>query len=204
LVNTPPGWGHCESALRELREPTELGFVGTAGDLNRFRSRYRLAKSFREILLNAYASGTAAGYSSLFRVFLTWSAFELFLEICGADIAGMQRLIPAYGSAAAGAAIRATPRHEAFLSFVRARLDSSTQKRHFHLFLGGSPCNLLYLPLGIRHIFVHGELTPHSGAESPYPATEVARILSDFLFAVMDGEFSRRLRAKGLNDRAHR
>jgi hypothetical protein len=197
MVNTPPGWGHCERALRELRSPLELGFVGAAGDLNRFRSRYRLAKSFQGVVLSSFASTTVSGYSSLFRLFLSWSAFELFLEICGLDISSAKLQLPEYGASSACIAIRDTPGHAVFLAFVLERLDTRTQAAQFEAFLAGASCNLLHVAKGVRHIFAHGDLSPHAGAESPYPATRVASVLSDHLFAVMDGHVALTLRARG-------
>jgi len=64
-------------------------------------------------------------------------------------------------------------------------------------FLDGQPCNLLYLPAGIRHIFAHGKPTPNSGAGTTEPVKQIADVLCEFLFRTMDGEFTRRLRDHG-------
>lgn len=45
--------------------------------------------------------------------------------------------------------------------------------------------------------FAHGELTPNSGAGSPEPVRRVSEVICQFLFRVMDGEFTARLRANG-------
>ena len=58
--------------------------------------------------------------------------------------------------------------------------------------------NGLFVPAGIRHIFAHGDLTPHAGGVNPYVAQEMANLLSEFIFKVMDGEFTRRLREHGV------
>jgi hypothetical protein len=198
LANTPPGWAACEEALGRFTPPADLGFVGSAGDLNRFRSRYRLAKSFRNIELESYRDDTAAGYSSLFRAFLVFSAFEQFLAICGTALADTATLLAAYDPEATERAIRAVPGHEDLLRFILERLDGPAYRSHVTAFLTRGSCNVLYLAASIRHIFAHGELTPHSGAGSPYTASEVSRLLCALMFQMMDGEFSRRLRDHGV------
>jgi len=203
-VNVPPGWTACEAELAKYTSPAALGFVGSPGDLNRFRSRYRLAKSFSAIMLESYGPETTAGYSALFRVFLTWSAFEQLLEICGLNLAGMGDSLGPYDPAAAEAEIRAIDGHSNFLQFVLERLDHTEHRAQVNSFLSGNPCNLLYLPAGIRHVFAHGKLTPHSGTDTAEPAKLVSDVLCGFLFRVMDGEFMRRLRDHGLNSRGHR
>jgi len=184
--------------LAQFRSPESLGFVGSAGDLNRFRSRYRFAKSFRELSLDGYRPETAAAYSATARLFFVWSAFESFMEICGLTIEGMGEHLEAYDPAVVGAKISALPGSREYLSFVLDRLTSPKPREHLAAFLGGDPCNLLFVPAGIRHIFAHGDLTPHAGGVNPYVAQEMANLLSEFIFKVMDGEFTRRLREHGV------
>jgi hypothetical protein len=177
---------------------SKLGFVGSPGDVHRFRSRYRLAKSFKGIVLDTYTAETTGGYSALFRVFLTWSAFEQLLEICGLTLPGVAPLLEAYEPEAVAASVRGVVGHEEFLRFVHERLDRATHRANVEAFLRNEPCNVLYLPAGIRHIFSHGNLTPHSGAKNPNAVEQVSAILCDFLFRIMDGEFERRLREHGV------
>jgi hypothetical protein len=130
-------------------------------------------------------------------VFLTWSAFEQLLSICGLNATAMGDSLVPYGPASVEMKIRSIDGHADFLRFVYERLDHAEHRAQFDAFLNGKPCNLLYLPKGIRHIFAHGKLTPHSGTDSADPARLVADALCDFLFQVMDGEFTRRLRDHG-------
>lgn len=197
LVNAPPGWAVCNAALKKFTPPSAMGFVCAPGDLNRFWSRYRVAKSFREIVLDSYTAETTAGYSALFRVFLTWSAFEHFLTICGLNLPGMVPLLPPYDPTAAETRIRAIEGHADFLRFVLQRLDRANHRAQVQAFPDGQPCNLLYLPAGIRHIFAHGKLTPNSGTGTTEPVRQIVEVLSELLFRIMDGEFTRRLRDHG-------
>jgi hypothetical protein len=51
------------------------------GDITRFNSRFRLAKSFEGIKLDGYKEDTVGGYDAFFQVFLTHSALERFINI---------------------------------------------------------------------------------------------------------------------------
>ena len=197
LVNTPPGWAVCDEALSKYTPPSAMGFVCSAGDLNRFWSRYRVAKSFRHIVLDSYTAETVAGYSALFQVFLAYSAFEQFMDCCGLNLSGMEPLLPPYNPAECEAAIRHIEKYAEFLAVVLEHLDREGHRTQLQAFLAAEPSNVLYVAAGIRHIFAHGKLTPNSGAGFTAPAQEVSRVLSEFLFRVMDGEFAGRLRAHG-------
>lgn len=195
---TPPGWSACDAKLSSFTPPTNLGFVCGPGDLNRFCSRYRVAKSFKEISLDYYSPDTAGGYSALFRIFLTWSAFEQFLDICGLTIDGVEPLLTPYNPEAIEAKIRSIPGYDTFLRFVLDWLERAKHRSQVESFLSNKPCNLLYIPAGIRHIFAHGILTPHSGSGNTVPPQQISTVLCEFLFRVMDGEFLSRLRAHGV------
>lgn len=198
LVNAPPGWAACNAALAKFTPPSQLGFVGSAGDLNRFWSRYRLAKSFQSISLDSYTAETTEGYSALFRVFLAYSAFEQLLDCCGLNLPGVEPLLPPYKPSECEEAIRKVEHYDSFLGVVMKHLDRVAHRTQLENFLSGKPCNVLYVAAGIRHIFAHGKLTPNSGAGFTAPAQQISTILCEFLFHVMDGEFSGRLSANGL------
>jgi hypothetical protein len=198
IANSPPGWTACDDALGKFAPPSELGFPCRAGDLNRFASRYRLAKSFKSIELDGYVQETGAGYSELFRVFLCYSAFEQFMDCCGLNLNGIEPFLPAYNANGCGDAIRKIEHFDQFLTAVLEHLDRNADRKQFQDFLAGRPCNPLFLAAGIRHIFAHGQLTPNAGAGYTRPAQEISKLLVILLFRVMDGEFTRRLNEHGI------
>ena len=198
LVNAPPGWAACDAALAKFTPPSQLGFVGSAGDLNRFWSRYRLAKSFQSISLDSYTAETTEGYSALFRVFLVYSAFEQLLDCCGLNLPGVEPFLPPYRPSECEEAIRKVDHYDSFLGVVMKHLDRAAHRTQLEKFLSIEPCNVLYVAAGIRHIFAHGKLTPNSGAGFTAPAQQISAILCEFLFHVMDGEFKSRLSTNGL------
>lgn len=198
LKNAPPGWEEVDKLLGKFTPPARLGFVGKAGDLNRFWSRYRLAKSFESISIKHFVPDTVRGYSALFRVFLTWSAFEHLMRITGHHLGTIAAQLAPYDPAAFQAAIRAVPDHDKFLKAVHLELDRKPLQINMALFRSGAACNVLTVPAAIRHIFAHGKLTPNSGVGNVGAACAISKISCEFLFKVMDGEFTGRLRANGI------
>jgi len=194
LRNTPPRWAACDEALNKFIPVDQIGFKGKPGDLRRFASRYRLAKSFQEVVLNSYTPETSKGYSSLFKVFLTWSAFEQFMEICGLKMDSILKVIPpekfeAFKQAALGAQ-GSMPFYEFLIENLN---EGKSHWKHMKKFTKGEECNPLYLPASIRHIFAHGILTPHSGTGTPEVSTTLSSLICDFLFQVMDQQIESRI-----------
>lgn len=198
LAFSLPHWKACDAALGKYVAPSAMGFACKAGDLNRLASRYRLAKSFRSIQLEAYVKETVDGYSALFQVFLSYSALEQFMDCCGIKLNGLEPCLPAYDAPNCEAAIRAVDHHDQFLKAVYAHLDRDAHRKQYKAFLNGSSCNVLYLAAGIRHIFAHGLLTPNAGAGYTQPAMSVSAALSAFILKLIDGEFVSRLKAHGV------
>lgn len=198
LTNAPPGWSAVDRMLGEFRAPTTFGFVGAARDINRYWSRYRLARSYREVAIDVFTADTVRGYSALVRVFFVWSAFEQLMRICGLTFRTAAAAIAPYDVPAFEAGIRGVPNFAQFLRAVRNELDRQPLIQNMDAFLSGRPCNALVVPASIRHIFVHGKLTPNSGVGNVEAACAIAGMVCEFLFRVMDGEFSARLRAHGI------
>jgi hypothetical protein len=163
----------------------------TTGDLNRFASRYRLARSFQSINLADYNQSTVNGYVALFRVFLVWSAFEMFLPVVGCTQDASEPLIAPYDPESVAAKIVALDPTKRFYRFIYKRANDK-HKAHVKACFSGASFNLTYLASAIRHIFAHGFLTPSAGEADPDAVCSICSVLCDFLFQVMDTEFERR------------
>jgi hypothetical protein len=136
------------------------------------------------------------GYSALFRVFLVWSAFEQLRRI--AALPEDSTLLGHYDGPSVDDAIRKVRDGDLFLRAVADELDKRLSKQMV-AYLEGSSRNVLVVPRAVRHIFAHGQLTPHSGAGRVAASCEISDLVCQFLFRVMDGEFVRCLRAGGLS-----
>lgn len=194
LKHSPPNWKECDQLLSKFTKPNQFGFSGEAQDINHFKSRYRVAKSFQAISLDTFSQSTIDGYSAIFKVFLTWSAFEIFLDIIDIKRNNTSNLISKYNPELIAASIRSVPEQQNFVRFVLERVNKEHQPQ-IQAFLDGKACDVTYLASGIRHIFAHGTLTPHAGSNSADPSKAICLILIDFLFKIMDYEFSSRVLA---------
>lgn len=176
----------------------QFGFAADTGDVNRFAARFRAAACFRGVTFDGYTAATAAGYSAFCRLLFTWSAFESFLHICSLDKRTIGPTLDAHGALDAIARIRRSDAGDLFYRFIYDRVNAA-HRRELDNFLRDDPCNVGYLASAIRHIFVHGSLTPNANQVDPESVSTVCNILCDFLIDVMDQEFGSHV-AAGLDD----
>jgi hypothetical protein len=176
--------------------PADLGFDCSGGDVNRFYARYRLASSFREAVLEGYSPETVHGYSSVFRLFLVWSAFEQFTRVAGLrkkrglDYGKIDRLFSDHLVEHQPSDVAWKDR-DAFLNTISMFLDDPrlaealrSQDDHPG---PGQICR------AIRHTFAHGPLTVHAGSAPPAKVAATAEALSVWLLEVMAKEFEARI-----------
>lgn len=157
---------------------------------NRFAARYRFANSVT-LTLKGYTSDTNAGYSSLGRLAFTYSAFETLLELIGCKRKEAFNILDPYPTGAWIKEVRARDPNSSFFLFVDKRVDAKYEKQHVMQYLRGQGCDITALAASVRHIFLHGELTP--GAAGAEVTCGVCDHLSDALVTIMDGEFAGRL-----------
>ena len=193
----PTNWSGYDAAVFHVGAD-QFGLTGGNGNVNRFGARFRVANSYRGIVLNGYSVATADGYSALCRVMFTWSAFESFLGICNLDQRSIGPTLDANGAAAITDTIRHTDTDNRFYQFIHDRVNAA-HRGELNNYFNNDPCNLGYLASAIRHIFAHGSLSPNANQVDPLVVTAVCGTLCDFLMRVMDREFGIRV-SDGLKD----
>jgi hypothetical protein len=168
----------------------DFGFVLPNEDTFRFCQRYRVSKSFEGIQLAGYSPATTTGYSGLFKILLTWSAFETYLKISGQSQSGCNALVASYDPEAAVEKIRAIDKGGKFYLFLAGQVNPKHQQELLKYFQE-KPFNITYLASAVRHIFAHGSLTAHSNQTNPGTIKQIANVLRDFLLFVVDSEFTK-------------
>lgn len=171
-----------------------FGYARPSAEVNRFGHRFRLANSFRGLKLDGYKASTAAGYDALTRLFLVWTAFELFLPaVVGEDQDDVLPLLAPYKSGSTISKVRAADAAGEFYTYISAHKGIKKQKLKQALldYKHGTLVNPTYLAVAVRHVFGHGHLTANPGKASAPSVTAACDILSEFHLKVMDGEFSR-------------
>lgn len=183
----PPRW----STFLEHREKVRRSHAFTRlSDVFPFGNRYRLAHAFQGLELAGYSSSTKQGYAALTRVTLYYSAFEAFLRATGKTaevfLRGLDPATCLYD-------IRAADVDGRFMRFVRMKLTKKSEQRAWDEFLRGRDCSPVILAAGVRHIFLHGDLTPSSNGTEPAICVAISERLTLALKRTMDREFAARV-----------
>lgn len=172
---------------------TGIGFHADEYEVLRFAKRFRVANAFRSIELEGFEDKTTDGYTALIKVFLTYSAFELFLKIMGQKQSTVQGMLAPYDPATCIDFVIKKDKDKRFYKFVHRHLDKNHQQHLAKVYGGNSP-NITYVASSIRHIFAHGHLSAYANGCDSLKVKEICDRISDFHMKVMSAEFSRVVR----------
>lgn len=171
----------------------EMGFQAGTAVINRVHARYRLAMSFQRLELDGYHQSTARAYSSLFQVFLTYSAFEQFLNLYRLRFFEVDIHFTQHPYTESAQFIRSSDPRAKLLDFLTTELDSPAHKNRVLEFKQGNNHNPVVIAAALRHLFAHGKMGPHANRSYPAAVGKIAVHLSQLLIQIMDIEFERTL-----------
>jgi hypothetical protein len=198
LVNALSAW----TAFQASREaPTRLarcGFTGSVAAINRVNARYRLARSFQGVVLDGYASHTVLAYSALLRLLLSYSAFELYLPIIGADARTFSTPDLSTSSRSLTRRLRSIDPENLLFTRVQRDLTGRENKNQVAAFLSGAPCLAVYLVSSVRHVFAHGPLPALPTGVPHDRLIQAADALSQFILKCLDDDFSSRIKGNAV------
>lgn len=191
----PQGYKEYQRLFRKSHRVKDMGFRGSPTDVNLFAHRLRMARAFAGIQLDGYTEDTKVGYEGLLRVFLTHSALELFLPLLFPRATGkpseLRKLVPLlakYDQEKVLNMFDKFDQQKVFWSFFYDKCYKRNQD-YLDLCLSREEVNVGQISAGIRHIFVHGHLTPNVADAKPKSVRRICDTLSDFLIEFMDQEF---------------
>ena len=162
--------------------------------VTRFGARFRVAKAFRKIeFVDGISDATAAGYSSILRLFLSYTAWEQYeaafrlnskrREIertyCTEELRSKLRRL--------GVACRS------FLQFLKSDSEAEALKRNIEALLSEAPFSVLHVGEAVRHSFAHGVLTPSAWRSSAQNVAGFCDVVATFIIDVMDQDAQRRI-----------
>ena len=182
----PPRWSDYD---KRATVAASTPAFAKAAVVNRFCARYRFARAFRGLVLEGYSSDTRQGYDALTKVSLHWSAFEQLLRAI--KVTDARSIAARHDFAQCLSDMRAADPTNVFFQFVLSHLDSESLKAPVGEYILGKSCSALALSKAVRHIFLHGPLTPNVSGLAPSVVSAVCDALSDALVTVMDFEFER-------------
>ncbi len=180
--------------IKQGDPPQQMGLCGSVGDVARLNGRYRLAREFKEGVFQNYSPRTAANYSALIRVHLTYSALEVFEKVVNESIPSLTSL-PTLNAAikrATGSLKQIDPKHR-ILQVVIRKLDDPGLVENLQKDIDKDKVDLARAISSIRHVFVHGSMVANPADLSRVDIHEYCRVLSDFWLDAINSEFSRRV-----------
>jgi len=191
MSNDPPKWEVFDKHGPYI-DGHDFGLLTTTGNINRFRARYRAAKSYESLSLNGISAVTELGYSALTKLFFVYSAFEPFLRVIGIKQRKVNKILCKYDVDSWVADIKSNDTDDKLFSFIVNHVNTA-HKTEIGKYFKSEKFNYTYLPSSIRHTFAHGILTPNAGGCDPSQINEVSNIICDSLFEIMDREFEERM-----------
>lgn len=178
-------------AIRELQvKPRHLGLNGKTGDVNRLNARVKMAKSFTGMQLEGYKESTVDAYTSMFRVFLSFTAFEVFGYLKGHQPYQFMEYYPRHPWDEVSATIRNCDPGWTFTHSLMEMIGEGGNRWALQQFKDGKFSNPMNYAQAIRNAFAHGHLTAHAGGADPDKVKVVCDALSTLLIGILDTEFS--------------
>lgn len=165
----------------------------SAGKVNRIAARMKFVLSFEEISTNNYTAETMAGYNGMFKTFLTYSAFEGFLQLFNTQFHEVDTAFTDYSYEEISKKIITLDKGKKFLDSIHSQLTSERLQVRLKQFQDEEIMNPIVLATSIRHTFAHGKLTPNTKKVKPKVVAEICELLSDLMIEIMDTEFERKI-----------
>lgn len=191
LQFAPPLWTEYDSRCMVA---ASTGLFARVAIVNRFQARYRFARAFRGLDLEGYSLTTAAGYDALTKVSLHWSAFESACTALRIPPSDVPNVAAKYDNHQCLADLRRVDPDGRFFTFVHAHLERERHRAQIAEFLDGRDCSPIALGKAVRHIFLHGPLTPNASQVHPHAVKAMCDRLSRALMTIIDKEFSERVK----------
>jgi hypothetical protein len=185
------GFKRFQELLKLNYSASQMGFKVGAAEINRISARIKLAMAFKKLDLEGYKQDTEEAYAALFKVFLTYSAFEQFLGIYDVEFYNLDQQFPDHDYLNISQEIRNKDKQGKFFDFIDEQLDSQRLKTRVSNFRTGTNFNPANVAAAVRHVFAHGKLTPNANKSNPKVTISICNILVNFLLNFMDVEFEK-------------
>lgn len=140
---------------RRYLSAVQSGRIHPSTNLNRFAARYRTTNSLRNVIFEGISDATSAGYSTAFKLALSYSTLEALeksidrtlgkTEIINESIAQDMRR---YG--------------DPLFTLLSSEIESKKLQKSLQDFIIGNSNDLRVIAQSVRHLTFHGSLTPYA------------------------------------------
>lgn len=182
-----------------------LGYVGGKYSFYRFVNRFRLAVNLEGLNVKGYTDATVETYSSLTRVFLMWSTFEVYCELCDKQYHKMLQHFPRKYIVGLAEQYRALDADEKLIEFLN-ELSANTSYAKYYLaknnkvlpkplvdFSDGDDDKVINIIATIRHAYAHGHLTAHPKGMKSETMKKICDLFIKFIQSFIRWDFQSRL-----------
>ena len=176
----------------------KAGIMGTKSDLGRFIAKFNSAKNLSKIEFNNTSYETANEYSELLKLVMYVSALESYLIFTNKLSAPpfpyhiAEKLFQNDKFTEFVNEIREIEWDMEFYNFIKEKSNRNIA----HLidkYQIAQDINLIYLITGVRHIFVHGLLTPNVRSSNPHYVAQIVAKLNDAIKTAISLDFDSKI-----------
>ena len=182
---TPPMWAEYEDRIQIAAFTSSFA---PAAVVNRFRARYRFARSFEGLMMSNYKEPTIRGYSALTKLTLHWTALEQLKRALSIESDSHFNISPELNEVILNK-LRQINSSNKFFRYLKTNIKHWHETAELNKFISNQPCKVLSLAKSTRHIFLHGQLTPNADGSDPADIVKICDLLSEFITEVMDTNF---------------
>lgn len=178
---------------RKGHDPNRMGFHATAGDITRLSYRMKLARGFRGLDVEDYSADSIEGYNAFFRVFLTHSVLEQYLEVTKHKLDDVESALAPFDPKVVIDCFFQNDPNDKLYKFLCSKLTNKRLKTNLMDCRVGKSVNVAYISASIRHIFAHGHLTANAKGINPKKIHVGCKTICDCLLNFIDHDFSKRI-----------
>lgn len=194
LEETLPGFHEARDIIKANDGSLDsFQFKGSKFDFYRFVNRLRLATNFKGVEIEGYHDTTEESYGALHKLFLSWSAFEMYCHLCDSPYHAMFFNYPKRHTHALANDYWDLDQDGILIDFLIERSSMHGQDYFLKQFDDGNNLRAITVAACIRHIYAHGHLTAHPQGLSAEVTQSICELFGKFIRVFVRSDFERRL-----------
>ena len=188
------GFSEARTIIKANNDSIEpLGYEGSKFHFYRFVNRYRLAVNFQGVIIHDFEKDTADTYGDIHKLFLMWSTFEMYCELCDQPYHAIFRSYPKFKIHTLANAYKELDSQDFLIDFLIRRSNVHGQDEFMNQFKNGNNLRVITIAACIRHIYAHGHLTAHPQGMTAEATSAICKLFTSFISNFIINDFQTRL-----------